>query len=153
MGRKKEATLEDVRFEVSRVCSCLNMLDERLKKLVPKSNFPEIPPAWVLKAARANLDRTHSWPDYYSVLDDFYGLPHVGAQVDSSIKAGTLAVYRYATKTIYSRDKTMSDATAIHEYFHHLTHLLNISTSGEEGQQLADAFAQACLAAESDNKA
>ena len=104
----------------------------------------EVPPGWVLRAARANMKRNgHSWESYFDVLTSWYGIPSVRAVVNPSIKP--YAHYLPGSLLIETRDKVVPDAAALHEFFHHLWSCKRGVYAGEAEQAMADAFAAECI--------
>ena len=125
-------------------------LERKVRDLeaVPKAVILDVPPKWVLQAARAGLNKTGNWEGYYDVLTNFYGIHSLNAVIDTTLDQGIAAQYdaRYLINpTVQCRTKTMSDNTAIHEFFHHLFYSTRHKHEGEGEQRLADAFAIECL--------
>ena len=152
--RKARIGLSDIHEDLRRVAPLLSVIDARLSNLQTATtnqnntqrSFPNIPPKWVFEAACANMKRTNHWIEYYHVLTDWYGISRIGgAYIDSTIKPETVAEYRYASRTVYSRANDMNEHTALHELWHHLVYMLKLTTNGESEQALANAFADACL--------
>ena len=111
------------------------------------------PPSWVMKAAKAELARMHSWGAYYRVLCAYYGVPSVEAYADHKMKkANWIACYTTTqganppTGTIYSVGKVMEEHTALHEFFHHLVHAKGYQMDNDAEQAMANAFADAVIA-------
>lgn len=117
--------------------------------LIGKLSDIQVPPAWVIKAARAELARTKHWVDYYNVLTAYYRvLPISQAFVDPSLAPTIVAQYRaagfFSQPTVVSRESGMSEHTALHELFHHLVYEKGARPKHFQAEQaLADAFADA----------
>ncbi|OLD02446.1 MAG: hypothetical protein AUJ07_08635 [Crenarchaeota archaeon 13_1_40CM_3_53_5] len=106
----------------------------------------EPPPAWVLRAARARLNRTHKWSAYFDVMSVYYDIAPVKALVNPQLGSKIVAQYSSTpAPLIESKAETMSEQTALHEFFHHLFHQRRRRHSGEGEQALADQFAMECL--------
>lgn len=107
----------------------------------------ELPPSWVLNAARAELRRTNHWIDYYHVLTAYYKVtPLKRSQRDSNLPPDVVAVYRPSEPCVLTRAPSMTEQTALHELFHHLVKEKSARPKQFQAEQaLADAFAAAVL--------
>ena len=106
----------------------------------------DIPPAWVVRAARARLNAPNgNWEDYYAVLCAWYSVPTLKAKVNPAISPNTIAQYTYGTNLVESRAKTFRESTALHEFFHYMVDQTRRTHYGEAEQALADSFAEECL--------
>jgi hypothetical protein len=114
----------------------------------------QLPPKWVLEAARSEVNRTNTWDRYFAILAIFYGIKAPKsiqgeaqiAKVQEQFPADqkVVAIYVPHESTIYALKEGFDESTALHEFFHHL--MSNTKLNDKEAEQaLANAYAQACL--------
>ena len=131
------AQLEDAQREIRHLEDEVDRLKRQAKPRI------DIPPAWVIKAARSALKRTNYWNEAYTVLSAYYGVPEVKNLCnDDRVPKGAAACYYAFEKTVYGKKKGMNTWTAMHEFAHHLCASL-IPIGGEAEQAFCDEFSTA----------
>lgn len=120
-------------------------VQDLLKQLVKDNAYRfDVPPAWVLKAAKSNRKGIHYWDQFYQVLCQWYHVANITAIVDTSIQ-NCIANYSGSEFTVRSKTTSMTNWTGLHEFFHHLCYVKRSGHNGEAEQALADAFATECV--------
>jgi hypothetical protein len=111
----------------------------------------DIPPHWVLVAAKRAMNETNHWSDCLDVLAAYYGVPNVTARVEPS-KVSSSATACYVREKpgqepmIYTKEDRISADTAFHEFGHHLqATLLKGRLSKQTNEHFAEAFAEAMV--------
>ena len=116
----------------------------------------EIPPPYVLKAAREALAKSSNYIQYVSILSLYYQVARPNGPVtyeEECKKEGprVIACYDPKLRTIYCLGKTMKEDSVLHEFYHYLSHV-NTTTfrtytkkERDAEQSLAIAFASTCM--------
>ena len=113
--------------------------------MIPQNtSIPDIPPAWVIHAARAEIKKTNNWVMYLDVLCAYYQIPSIKGVVDvdqKKVPKIALAMYDPRDQTFYTKTEKISESTALHEFFHHLKFSKGLKISADAEDALANAFA------------
>lgn len=113
--------------------------------------IPDIPPKWVIQAARTSLNKHGNYQEYYSVLCAYYQVKFLNANINrekcKSLGENVIACYCVEVNrhVVYTKENSMSENTALHEFFHHLTHQLNLNVESKAAEILCDSFAKAVI--------
>jgi len=117
-------------------------VDKRKKWL----KFDEcVPPIGVCKEIYSMLTGLNTFTGFLGKLSEYYGCESLEAQVDESINKKYKAVYNPQLKIIYSRTKTVSIHTILHEWFHHMVNLNIVVIHKMKEEKLADKYADIFL--------
>ena len=114
---------------------------DRLKRQT-KPRF-DLPPRWIIKAAKDALGRVGYWSGALAVLSSYYGVPHMDARNDpSKVSEKADATYYQYERTAYFKSTNGSGVWLVmHEFGHHLNAYLLDKIGGEAEQAFCDAFA------------
>lgn len=130
--------------ENERLNMIVRLLSTISKQLERKPSL-DIPPLWVRKASLKHA-KLPNWEHSYRILCDYYAIPHLFAKVDpKEVPVSGIACYSSENRTIYSRDKIMTDKTGIHEFAHYLFDCLGIQYSRVSSEVMTEAYVEAFL--------
>ncbi len=107
--------------------------------------IPDIPPKWIIEAAREALDTKNHWVDYYDVLSEYYGIAIVKAYNNPKKVSETAIASYYPSDnppTIYGGKDDYAEVTALHEFFHHLASEKELEYSKVKSEALANSFSR-----------
>ena len=109
----------------------------------------DVPPRWIMIAAKKTMKETNRWSDCYDVLAAYYGVRKVTARVDPErVSDSAIACYVKhgpgEEPMIYTKESQVSSNVAFHEFGHHLqATLLKGRLSKMANEHFADSYAEA----------
>jgi hypothetical protein len=147
MPRKSKAGLENVVKELKLLQKSMASIQMEVRSQSNEAKSRpidaiDLPPRFILKAAKRALTKTNFWSSAYNILSAYYGLPKLGAYINAAmVPKDAIACYYATSNSTYAKDKAMSDYTGLHEFAHHLC-AKRLSIGGEAEQQFCDVFAE-----------
>jgi hypothetical protein len=135
----------------------LNKLERELRKMKERlpstpiakdytfnSAVSAVPPLDVLRRAILALNLSGHFNAFSIVLSDHYDFKAPEYNVDPDrTPVGAIACYHYSNNKVTSREKTITNHTAFHEFWHVLQR--HGIVSNDKSEQNADLYAIACL--------
>lgn len=119
-------------------------LRHQLQAFRPKRylKFEEcVPPASVCKDVCSMLRGIGNYKGFIGKLSEYYGVKTMGCFVDSKLSNKIIAQYRQSEGNAYSRNKSVSAHTVLHEFFHHMHYNDVVVINDSQKEKLADLYA------------
>jgi len=109
----------------------------------------DLPPKWIIKAARLALKKKNRWSDAIAILCSYYGIPLMLCYKEpAQVSKGAIACYKTSPNGdlgyCYSKSPNGSSAdTIFHELGHHLNQFLfDHKLNAESNEAFAEVFAK-----------
>lgn len=135
----------------NRKLECMERHIEALEKLISHKEkrwleFDEcVPPSSVCKDITRMLDGVTDFTGFIGRLSYYYGCSTMDMFIDiNHIKVSDKAIATYypSEKAAYSKGKTCSPNTVLHEFFHHMVNCCVVVVNKADEEYYADKFAQ-----------